>query len=116
MNERKRLRNAFGYSCNGLRRAYCDEAAFRLEIWLSIAIIPLGFYLGVNGVERALLIGSWLLVPLVELLNSAIEAITDYATKTERHDLAKKAKDTASAAVLVSVVICAITWGCIVLG
>lgn len=115
MNELKRLWKAFRHSWDGLCSTYHTEAAFRLEVRLSVLLIPLSIYLGENNFERSLLLGSWLLVPMVELLNSAIEAITDYATKTERHDLAKKAKDAGSAAVLVATVIWAITWACILL-
>lgn len=115
MSELNRLIAAFGHSCNGIKRAYKDEAAFRLEMHASIAIIPLTFYLAHNRIELALLLASWLLVPAIELLNSGLEAITDYATKTERHDLAKKTKDVGSAAVLFATVIFIIVWAAILL-
>ena len=114
MSEIKRLICAFSYSLDGLKRAYQDEAAFRLEARLSIILIPLGLILGDTTLERALLVASWLLVPMTELLNSGLEAITDYATDKERHDLAKKAKDAGSASVLIAAVICGIIWiGCL---
>lgn len=115
MSELKRLICAFGFSRDGIIRAFRDEAAFRLEIFCSLLLIPAALYLGRDGIERALLLGSWLLVPMVELLNSALEAITDYATKLERHDLAKKTKDAGSAAVLFAAIIFATTWACVIL-
>lgn len=115
MSELKRLYLAFGYSVDGIKRAWQDEAAFRLEILLSIVIIPLSLYLGDTGIERALLLGSWLIVLMVELINSGLEAITNYATKNEWHDLAKKTKDVGSAAVLVAAVITAATWALVLL-
>lgn len=111
--EIKRLINAARYSRDGLIAACRQDAPFRLEALASIIILPLAFYLGQTGVERALLAGSWLLVPIIELLNCGLEAVTDYATKGERHALAKKTKDVGSAAVLLSLVACAWIWACI---
>ena len=105
-----RLIKAFGYSRDGLIAAFREDAPFRLEVLLSVLILPLAFWWGENGVERSLLIGSWLLVPVAELLNCGLEAITDYATKTERHTLAKKTKDVGSAAVLIASVNFGLTW------
>ena len=72
-----RLVKAFGYSAKGFAACFRHEAAFRQEIAASIILIPLGLWLGQTGVERALLVGSWLLVLVVELINSAIEAVVD---------------------------------------
>jgi len=105
-----RLINAFGYSLEGFRAAFEHEDAFRQEVFLAIVLIPLGFYLGENGVEKALMIGSVLLVLIVELLNSAIEAAVDH-TSTEHHALAKRAKDIGSGAVFVALATVAIVWG-----
>jgi diacylglycerol kinase (ATP) len=99
-----RLWKAWGYSRDGLIAATREDAPFRLEVVLSVVILPLGVWWGHTGIERALLIGSWLLVPAIELLNCGFEAITDYATKNERHALAKKTKDVGSAAVFVAIV------------
>ena len=72
-----RLFRAFGYSFQGLRAAFAHEAAFRQEVILSLVLIPLGLWLGATGLERALLTGSVILVMIVELLNSGIEAVVD---------------------------------------
>jgi diacylglycerol kinase (ATP) len=105
-----RLWKAWHYSRDGLVAAFRQDRPFTLEVILSVFIIPLGLYAGVTGVERALLVGSWLMVPAFELLNCGLEAITDYATKAERHDLAKKTKDVGSAAVFVAIVNFLLTW------
>jgi Diacylglycerol kinase len=96
-----RLLRAFGYSLQGFRAAFENEAAFRQEVLLSLVLIPLGLWLGETGLERALLAGSVLLVPIVELLNSGIEAIVDRLGE-ERHELSGRAKDVGSAAVLLA--------------
>jgi diacylglycerol kinase (ATP) len=106
----KRLIKATFYSIDGIKRAFQDEAAFREEAFASILLIPIALWFGDGAFEKALLIAAWLLVPMVELLNTGIETIVDYATKTERHDLAKKAKDTGSAAVLFALIIFALVW------
>lgn len=105
----KRLWRALGYSREGLEAALKHEAAFRQEVLLAIIFVPLGLWLGQNGVERAVLAGSVLLVMVIELLNSGLEAIVDRASP-ERHELAKRAKDTGSAAVLLALAICVMTW------
>lgn len=105
-----RLYRAFHYSVDGLKAAWRNEAPFRLEGLASIVIVPLAIFLGDNGVERALLLASWGLVPIVELLNSGLEALTDYATKGEIHPLAKTTKDIGSAAVFVACVVAAAVW------
>jgi diacylglycerol kinase (ATP) len=107
-----RLRNAFGYSCEGLAAAWKNEAAFREETLLAAIAIPLALWLGQNGIERALLIASILLIPIVEILNSALEAIVDKASP-EKHELAKRAKDMGSAAVLLALSLAAVVWVCV---
>ena len=105
----RRLLNAFGYSLAGFRAAYKHEDAFRQEALLAAILIPLAFWLPVNMTGRALMIGSVLLVIIVELLNSAIEATVDRIS-LDSHDLAKRAKDIGSAAVLVSLVNATVIW------
>jgi diacylglycerol kinase (ATP) len=103
-----RVWRAAGYSLKGLRAAW-REPAFAQEAVLFLVLAPLGWWLGANGIERALLIGSLLLVLIVELLNSAIEAAVD-RVGAERHALAGAAKDMGSAAVLLSIVLAILTW------
>lgn len=110
-----RLLNALGYSRDGLKAAWQNEAAFREEILLAAITIPLALFLAGSGVERALLIGSILLILLVEILNSALEAVVDKASP-ERHELAKRAKDMGSAAVLLSLLNAATIWLCVLWG
>ncbi len=105
-----RLLKAFGNSMKGFTGVYKHEAAFRQELLLAVVLIPLGIYLGHNGIERALLIGSVLLVLVVEILNSAIEAVVD-RVGLERHELSGLAKDMGSAAVFLSLTMVAVTWG-----
>jgi diacylglycerol kinase (ATP) len=105
----QRIVNAFGFSMKGFRACFENEAAFRQEISVILPLIPVGLWLGGNGAERALLVGSLLLVPIVELLNSAIEANVD-RVGLERHELAARAKDVASAAVFLSIVFAGVTW------
>ena len=107
-----RLLNALGYSRDGLKAAWQNEAAFREEILLAAIAIPLALFLARSGVERALLIGSILLILLVEILNSALEAVVDKASP-EKHELAKRAKDMGSAAVLFSLINAAVIWACV---
>jgi diacylglycerol kinase (ATP) len=110
-----RLINALGYSRDGLLAAWRNEAAFRQEILLAAIALPLAFYLGKTGVERALLVGSIILILIVEILNSALEAVVDKASP-EKHELAKRAKDMASAAVLLSLINAAAVWACVLWG
>ena len=105
----QRIVNAFGFSMKGFRACFKYEAAFRQEISVILPLIPVGLWLGGDGVERALLVGSLLLVPIVELLNSAIEANVD-RVGLERHELSARAKDVASAAVFLSIVFAGVTW------
>ena len=111
----RRIWNAFNYSRDGLAAAYRHEVAFRQEIWLAVVAIPLAVWLGESGLERALMIGSVLLVLVVELLNSAIEATVDRVS-LERHLLAKRAKDVGSAAVLIALLNAAVVWGFLLVG
>lgn len=104
-----RILRAAGASWQGLRGAYREEAAFRQELGLSALVIPLGLWLGRTGVERALLVAPMLLVLVVELLNSAVEATVD-RIGPERHVLAGLAKDIGSAAVLLSFVLLGVVW------
>jgi diacylglycerol kinase (ATP) len=107
-----RLIAACGYSRAGFAAAWRHEAAFREEVALAAVAIPLAFYLGRSGVERALLVASIVLVLIVEMLNSALEAVVDKASP-ERHELAKRAKDMGSAAVLFSLINAAVVWACV---
>ena len=110
----RRIVNAFGFSLQGFKACYELEEAFRQEVWTLILLLPLGLWLGETPVERAVLTGSLLIVPVVELLNSAIEANVD-RVGLERHELSGRAKDIASAAVFLSVVFAATVWGLILL-
>ena len=107
-----RLINALGYSRDGLRAAWQNEAAFREEILLAAITIPLALFLAKNGVDRALMIGSIILILIVEILNSAVEAVVDKASP-EKSELAKRAKDMGSAAVLLSLLNAVAIWACI---
>lgn len=104
-----RVWNAFHYSLAGLRAAYRHEDAFRQEVWLAAVLIPAACLLPVDGVGRALMIGSVLLVLVVELLNSGLEATVD-RIGLEDHRLAKRAKDIGSAAVFVALANVASVW------
>jgi diacylglycerol kinase (ATP) len=110
-----RILRAARASWKGLLGAYREEAAFRQELGLSVLVIPLGLWLGRTGVERALLVAPMLLVLIVELLNSAVEATVD-RIGLERHVLAGLAKDIGSAAVLLSFVLLGVVWLLILLG
>ncbi len=104
-----RVIRATGYSMAGLTAAYRGESAFRQEFWLAALMFPLAFWLGRSWIEVALLAGSLMLVLIVELLNSGIEAAIDRVSY-ELHDLSKRAKDLASAAVFLSLLLCAGIW------
>jgi diacylglycerol kinase (ATP) len=110
----RRLLNAFGYSLAGFRAAYKHEDAFRQEVLLAFILIPLALWLPVGLLGRALMIGSVFLVIIVELLNSGIEATVDRIS-LDSHDLAKRAKDIGSAAVLVSLVNVVVIWALVLL-
>ncbi len=108
----RRLINAFGYSLDGLRAAYLNEDAFRQEVRLALLLIPLALVLGRTSIERALMIACVLLVIVVELLNSAVEATVDRIS-LDHHLLAKRAKDIGSAAVLLSLLNLFVVWALI---
>ena len=111
----RRLMNAFGYSLEGFKAAFKHEDAFRQEVFLAVILIPLALYLESEALHRILMIGSIFLVLIVELLNSAVEAVVDRVS-IERHALAKRAKDIGSAAVFVALTNVVVTWGLVLLG
>ncbi len=104
-----RVLRATGHSLNGLKLAYSGESAFRQETWLAMIMLPASFWLGRNWLETAALAASVCLVLIVELLNSSVEAVVDRVS-FELHDLSKRAKDVASAAVFMSLLLCAGVW------
>ena len=104
-----RLWRATGYSLAGLQAAFRHEQAFRQEVYLLLIVVPLGLWLGDNAIEKVLLIGSWFIVMLAELLNSAVEAVVD-RIGSEPHELSGRAKDIASAAVMVALALAGLTW------
>ncbi len=108
-----RLRRASGYSVNGIRAVFQYEQAFRLEVYVLLLVIPLGLGLGDGALEKVLLIGSWLIVLMAELTNSAIEAVVD-RIGSEPHELSGRAKDVASAIVMVALALAALTWGLLI--
>lgn len=110
-----RLINATRYSIDGLAAAVRNEDAFRMELLLAAVLVPAGLWLGPGGTGKALLVGSVLLVLLVELLNSAIEATVDRIS-LENHRLAKRAKDIGSAAVMLSLLNLFAVWALVLLG
>jgi diacylglycerol kinase (ATP) len=103
------LRNGTRYSLQGLRAAWRHELAFRLEVAVLVLLLPAAWWLGKDGVARALLVGSWGLVLVVELVNSAVEAVVD-RLGPERHELAGRAKDLGSAAVFAAILLAGVTW------
>jgi diacylglycerol kinase (ATP) len=108
----KRIWNALFYSLDGFKAALRHEDAFRQETILAAVMLPLALWLGQTGTQRALLSSSVLLVLIVELLNSGIEAVVDKASP-ETSELAKRAKDMGSAAVLISLLSALIVWLCV---
>jgi len=104
-----RMMRATGYSMSGLVAAYRGESAFRQEFWLATVLLPLAFWVGRGWVETVLLIGAPVLVLIVELLNSGLEAAIDRVS-FEFHDLSKRAKDLGSAAVFLSLLLCTGIW------
>lgn len=105
----RRIVRAAGYSISGLRAAVDKESSFRQELILFFLLAPLGAWLARNGIERSLLLGSLVLVLITELINSAIEAAVDYAG-TERNEVAGRAKDIGSAAVLLAILLVIVVW------
>ncbi|WP_431358061.1 diacylglycerol kinase [Vibrio fluminensis] len=108
----KRVMNATRYSWQGLVAAFKNEAAFREEIVLAAIMLPVALWLDVTQVERVLLVATVVLVLIVELINSAIEAVVD-RIGSERHELSGRAKDIGSAAVLLAMLLTAYTWATI---
>jgi len=106
----KRIVNAAGYSWSGLKATFRHEAAFRQELLLCCLLLPVAIVMADDGIELALLIGSLLLVLIVELINSAVEAVVD-RFGGEVHELAGRAKDIGSAAVLLSLLNVLVIWG-----
>jgi diacylglycerol kinase (ATP) len=104
-----RLFNAFGNSVRGFTGAFREEAAFRQELALSLVVIPAGLWLGRTGIERALLVAPMILILIVELLNSAVEAAID-RIGPEHHELSGLAKDIGSAAVFAAFVLLVTVW------
>lgn len=108
-----RIIKATGYSLKGLRAAWKSEAAFRQEVIMVIIAIIVAFLLDVQWIERLLLISSMVLIAIVELLNSAIEAVVD-RIGTELHELSAKAKDIGSAAVFISICLAIFIWSVVI--
>jgi len=111
----RRVWNALFYSFAGLRAAYRHEDAFRQEMWLAVVLVPTALFMPVSGIGKAVMIAAVLLVLVVELLNSAIEATVDRVS-LEQHRLAKRAKDIGSAAVLISLVNVVVVWLLVLFG
>ena len=111
----RRILNAFFYSLDGLAAAYRHEDAFRQEVLLAAILIPAAFFLPAGGIGRALMVASVLLVLIVELLNSAVEAAVDRIS-LENHLLAKRAKDIGSAAVFLSLLNVPAVWLLVLFG
>ena len=111
----RRISNAFLYSLDGLRAAIRHEDAFRQEVLLAVMLVPTALVLPASGTGRALMIGAVLLVLIVELLNSAVEAAVDRVS-LESHQLAKRAKDIGSAAVFLSLINVPVVWLLVLLG
>ena len=111
----RRLMNATRYTCDGLAAAFKHEDAFRQEVFLALLLIPLALYLGQTGISRALMIAAVLLVLIVELLNSALEAAVDRIS-LEHHQLIKRAKDMGSAAVMIALVNVVAVWALVLPG
>ncbi len=110
----RRVWNALHYSIDGLKAAYRHEDAFRQESWLALILIPTAFFMPVSAIGKALMVGSVLLVLVVELLNSAVEAVVDRVS-LDHHLLAKRAKDIGSAAVLISLLNVLVVWTLVLL-
>lgn len=110
----KRVMNAAHYSISGFKSAFINEAAFRQIVLINIILIPISFFLDVTTVEQAIMVIVCLLSMIVELFNSAIEAVVDRIS-LDKHELSKNAKDMGSAAQFVSLVIILFTWGIILL-
>jgi len=110
-----RFVKAAEYSWHGFKATYRYEEAFRQEVWLSIILTPIAFWIADNGIELALLLGSLILVFITELLNTAVEATVDRIS-LEKNELSGRAKDIGSAAVFCALSNVAIVWACIIFG
>jgi diacylglycerol kinase (ATP) len=104
-----RVLKATRCSILGFKAAYKHESAFRQELWLCFLLLPVSVFIADSGVQLALLIGTSILLLLVEIINSAIEAVVD-RIGLEQHELSGRAKDLGSAAVFLALCICVITW------
>ena len=111
----RRILNALLYSFDGIKAAFRHEAGFRQEVLLASVLIPVALTLSVEGTGKAMMIGSILLVLVVELLNSAVEAVVDRIS-LERHELSKRAKDMGSAAVFISLANVVVVWALVLFG
>ncbi|MGH7797110.1 MAG: diacylglycerol kinase [Candidatus Binatia bacterium] len=111
----QRILLATRYSWRGLRQGWRTQAALRYECYILLIVIPAAWWIGETKLERALLVGSWLLVIVVEVLNSAIETVVD-RIGSELHELSGRAKDLGSAAVFCSIVLAATIWLIVWLG
>lgn len=111
----QRIFNATRYSMAGLKTAFQNEAAFRQILLINLILIPLSFWIPVSPAEQALMVAVCLLALIIELINSAIEAVVDRISM-ERHELSKNAKDMGSAAQFVALSLIALTWGIILAG
>ncbi|HCJ12103.1 MAG TPA: diacylglycerol kinase [Opitutae bacterium] len=105
-----KLRASLGYSLSGLKEVFASELSFRLEVALGVILIPLVLWMDDTPFQKLLLIGSYLFVLIVELLNTAIEELVNWMSP-DKHVLAKKIKDAASAAVFLSICVLVLTWG-----
>ena len=110
----KRIINAFFFSMHGFAACFRTEEAFRQEVYIAVIMIPLGLWLGGTGLEKVALVGSVMLVLIVEILNTAVERAIDRIS-FEKHELSKEAKDMGSAAVFLSLVLCGFTWAVVLL-
>ena len=110
-----RVWNAFNYSLAGLTAAYRHEDAFRQEVWLAVVLLPTAFLVPASNLGRAMMVASIMLVLIVELLNSAVEATVDRIS-LDNHRLAKRAKDIGSAAVLISLLNVVAVWTLVIFG
>jgi diacylglycerol kinase (ATP) len=111
----RRIWSAFHYSIAGLKAAFTHEDAFRQEVMLAAVLIPVALVFGGSGIGKAVMVASVVIVLVVELINSAIEATVDRVS-LEEHHLAKRAKDIGSAAVMISLVNVALVWSLVLLG
>ncbi|VAW35492.1 Diacylglycerol kinase [hydrothermal vent metagenome] len=110
----KQIFNAFKWSMQGLYATFKYEASFRLEFYLAIILTPIAIYISQSAMQLLLLLGCVLLVLILEILNSAIEAVVDMVCGEKFHELAKRAKDMGSAAVFLGQMLVVFTWGTVI--